>query len=112
MQPNPSGPRTPNMLEHISTCWPLISDPGLFVLRYAQAIQRYLGAMLRDPHAVEEVTQELLTRLLERQIAPEQVQRGRFRDYLKAVVRNAALTYLRREQARPAATSEPLPNLV
>ncbi|MFO0844058.1 MAG: sigma factor [Gemmataceae bacterium] len=108
MDESSGGPRPPRILEQISTRWPLINDPGKFVLRYAAAIQRYLGAILRDSHAVEEVTQELLTKLLEKQIAPEQIQRGRFRDYLKAVVRNAALSYLRREQARPAASSEPL----
>jgi RNA polymerase sigma-70 factor (ECF subfamily) len=111
MESKASGPRTPSILEQISTRWPLIRDPGKFVLRYARAIQRYLGAILRDPHAVEDVTQELLSRLLERQIAEDQIQRGRFRDYLKTVVRNAALTYLRREQARPMMTSEPLPYL-
>jgi hypothetical protein len=108
MDESSGGQRAPRILEQISTRWPLINDPGKFVLRYAAAIQRYLGAILRDSHAVEEVTQDLLTRLLEKQIAPEQIQRGRFRDYLKAVVRNSALTYLRREQARPAASSEPL----
>ncbi|MFO0881395.1 MAG: sigma-70 family RNA polymerase sigma factor [Gemmataceae bacterium] len=108
MDASTDGQRTPNILEQISTRWPLITDPGKFFLRYAPAIQRYLGAILRDRHAVEEVTQELILRLLEKQIAPEQVQRGRFRDYLKAVVRNAALSHLRREQARPSRTSEGL----
>src|SRR5262249_19086763 len=50
-----------------------------------------------------EVTQDLMLRVVQQRFAPEQVTRGRFRDYLKAVVRNAAFTHLRRAQARPAA---------
>jgi RNA polymerase sigma-70 factor (ECF subfamily) len=93
--------RPPTVLEQISTRWPQVSDPGQFMLRYAPAIGRYLSALLRDAHAVEEVTGELLLRAVQQRFVPEQVTRGRFRDYLKAVVRNAAFSYLRREQARP-----------
>src|SRR5262245_16840976 len=91
----------PTILEQISTRWPQITDPGKFVFRYAAAIRRYLGALLRDPHAVDEVTQDLMVRLLQLRLAPERIQRGRFRDYLKVVVRNSALTHFRRGQARP-----------
>lgn len=105
------GTRTPSILEQISTRWPLISEPGKFVLRYAPAIRRYLGAILRDPDVVEDVTQDLLVKLLQQQFVPEQIKRSRFRDYLKAIVRNAALGHLRREQTRPASSSEPLPFL-
>jgi RNA polymerase sigma-70 factor (ECF subfamily) len=73
------------------------------MLRYAPAIERYLLALLRDAHAVEEVTQDLLLRVVQKRFVPEQVTRGRFRDYLKAVVRNAAFSHLRREGARQVA---------
>jgi RNA polymerase sigma factor (sigma-70 family) len=86
-------------LDQISTRWSLIGDPAQFVLRYAPAIRRYLGALLRDGDAVEEVVQEFLLRVCERRFTPEQVERGRFRAYLKAAVRNAALSYLRRKPA-------------
>lgn len=103
---------TPAILDQISTRWPMITDPSRFVLRYASAIERYLSALLPDAHAVEEVRQDLLLRVLQQGFVPEQVKRGRFRDYLKAVVRNAALTWWRRERARPAASdlSEFLPD--
>jgi RNA polymerase sigma-70 factor (ECF subfamily) len=91
----------PTVLEQISTRWPQVSDPAQFMLRYAPAIERYLLALLRDAHAVEEVTQDLLLRVVQRHFVPEQVTRGRFRDYLKSVVRNAAFSHLRREAARP-----------
>lgn len=92
----------PTILEQISTRWPQISDPAQFVFRYAPAISRYLGALLRDAHAVDDVTQDLMLHLLQLRLNPERIQRGRFRDYLRAIVRNAALTYLRRKQTRAA----------
>src|SRR5947209_2066938 len=95
--PQTPDPKTPSVLEQISTRWPLISDPGQFVLRYAPAIRRYLGAMLRASDVVEEVIQDFFLRVLQHRFTPEQVSRGRFRDYLKATVRNAALTHWRRK---------------
>jgi RNA polymerase sigma-70 factor (ECF subfamily) len=100
MEPSNTNQSTPSILEQISTRWALMSDPSRFILRYAPAIQRYLGALLRDPEAAAEVSQDLFVRLLQQRFMPEQIQRGRFRDYLKAVVRNSALTWLRREQSR------------
>lgn len=97
-------PRT--VLEQISTRWPQVSDPAKFMLRYAPAIGRYLSALLRDSHAVDEVTQDLMLRVVQQRFLPEQVTRGRFRDYLKAVVRNAAFTHLRREQRRATTGGE------
>src|SRR4051812_27196053 len=84
-------------LEQISTHWPLIHDPAQFVLRYAPAIQRYLTATVRQPQDVEEITQNFLLRILQRGFVEESAVRGRFRDYLKAAVRNAAQTHLRKQ---------------
>jgi RNA polymerase sigma-70 factor (ECF subfamily) len=98
--------RGKTLLEQISTHWPLINDPMQFVMRYASAIQRYLSALLPNPDEREDVVQDFLVRVLERGFAEEQVTRGRFRDYLKAAVRNAALTYLRRR--RPAQAGDTL----
>src|SRR4029079_9306886 len=80
----------PRTLEQISTHWPMIQDPARFVLRYAPAIESYLHALVRDPHAVEEIAQDFLLRVVERGLIPEANLRGRFRNYLKAAVRNAA----------------------
>jgi RNA polymerase sigma-70 factor (ECF subfamily) len=98
---------TPSVLEQISTRWPSITDPARFVLRYAPAIRRYLGAVLRDPDAVDEVTQDFLVNALQRRFDAGAV-RGRFRHYLKAALRNAAATYWRRlPPASQAAAAEP-----
>jgi hypothetical protein len=97
-EPRASGSGPKSLLEHISTDWPLIGDPVRFVMRYARAIHKYLCAILNDPHDAEEVSQDFLTRVVERGFAQDRVTRGRFRDYLKAAVRNAARSQLRRKQ--------------
>jgi RNA polymerase sigma-70 factor (ECF subfamily) len=84
------------VLDQISTRWPALSDPTQFVMRYASAIQRYLSAIIKNPHDVEEVLQDFLLRGLQHGFVRGETLHGRFRDYLKAAVRNAALDHLRR----------------
>lgn len=83
-------------IDQISTRWTLIQDPVKFVMRYAPAIQGYLGVFLKNPHDVEDVCQAFLLRVVEKGVVEENLLRGRFRDYLIAAVRNAALAHLRR----------------
>lgn len=91
-------------LGQISTEWALIHDPGEFVLRYAGAIQRYLNALIKNRHDAEEVGQDFLMWVTAHGFPRAKRGRGRFRDYLKVAVRNAALNFLRRK--RPATTSD------
>lgn len=98
-------PRGPG-IDQISTRWALIKDPIKFVMRYAPAIQGYLGVFLKDPNDVEDVCQAFLLRVVERGVVEENLLHGRFRDYLIATVRNAALAHLRR---RPLATQGTTP---
>ncbi len=93
-------------IDQISTRWPMIRDPVKFVMRYAQAIQGYLGVFLKNPHDVEDVCQSFLLRVVERGMVEEVQLRGRFRDYLIAAVRNAALAQMRR---RSLAVEEGVP---
>ncbi len=93
-----TGPRS--RLEWISTQWPLVHDPSHVVLRYGPAIRSYVQAIIPDPHDADEATQEFLTRILGAGFPNADPQRGRFRDYLKTSVRNAALTHLRRRRSR------------
>lgn len=86
-------------LDQISTRWPLIQDPARFVMRYAPAIQGYLEVFLKNPHDVEDVCQAFLLRVLQRGIVEPSALHGRFRDYLIASVRNAALAHMRRRTA-------------
>lgn len=94
--PPPPNHRPRIGIDQISTRWASIQDPAKFVMRYAPAIQGYLGVFLRNPHDVEDVCQAFLVRVLERGVVEEERLRGRFRDYLIAAVRNAALAHLRR----------------
>lgn len=98
-----AGHEVPTLLEQISTHWPLISDPLQFVLRYAPAVRRYLAALIKDPHDAEDVTQNFLLHMLKQPFSQERMRTGRFRDYLKAVLRNAAFTHLRQASRRDAA---------
>src|SRR5262249_19829283 len=60
------------------------------LLRYYGAVYRYLLGVLRDPAAAEERTQDFAVRFLDGAFRGADPQRGRFRDYLKAALRNLA----------------------
>lgn len=63
------------------------------VLKYRRAIRSYLGAILRDDHAADELTQDVVVRLLSGTFASAAPENGRFRNYLKVAVRNIARSY-------------------
>jgi len=92
-------PTPKSVLEQISTCWPMIHNPVQFVMRYARAIQKYVAAIVRDSHDAEEVAQDFLVRVFDKGFCPENVSRGRFRDYLKAAVRYVAISHLRKRRS-------------
>jgi hypothetical protein len=89
-------------LDQIDTDWSLIHEPAHVVLRYAQAIQRYLRVIIAHQHDAEEVAQDFLLWVSQHGLPRASKDRGRFRDYLKKVVRNAALNFLRRTQSNKA----------
>lgn len=84
-------------LDDISTEWNIIRDPANFVRRYAPAIQRYVAALVRNHHDGEEVVQDFFLRVTQHGFL-HPTRGGRFRDYLKAAVRNAARNHLRRKR--------------
>jgi hypothetical protein len=96
-EPVPAGWR----LDQISTDWTIIGDPPRFLLRYAAAIRSYLGALVKDEHDADEIAQEFLLRVVQKGFERASADRGRFRDYLKTAVRNAARTRLRRRTEAP-----------
>jgi hypothetical protein len=93
----------PTILDHISTHWPVVGDPLRFVLRYSPAVRRYVGALVRNEHDAEDIVQDFLLQTVRRPFTPEQIRGGRFRDYLKAMLRNAAMTHFRRKAHQPTA---------
>ncbi len=87
-------------LDEITTRWTQIKDPLKFVYRYSTAIRAYLEALVRQPHDVEEIIQEFLSKFLQTGLIAADSDRGRFRDYLKVAVRNAAVTFMRKKRPR------------
>jgi RNA polymerase sigma-70 factor (ECF subfamily) len=85
-------------LDQISTQWSAVGDPVQFTMRYAPAIEAYLEALIKNRHDAEEVLQDFLVRGLQKGFVRASPLRGRFRDYLKTAVRNAAIDHLRRRR--------------
>jgi hypothetical protein len=96
---SPMTPARKSRLDEISTEWEIVRDPPRFVQRYAAAIERYVAALVKNPHDAEEVSQEFFLRVSKHRFVHTRQEGGRFRDYLKAGVRNAALNFLRRQRA-------------
>ena len=95
------GAEARSLLEEISTRWSLITNPLNFVLRYSPAVRSYLGALIRNPHDAEDVGQTFLLHMVGRPFARNPVSKGRFRDYLKVVLRNAAIDFFRQSGRCP-----------
>jgi RNA polymerase sigma factor (sigma-70 family) len=72
----------------------------LLVLRYAPAMRRYLGRLTSNPESADDLAQDALVRLLRGDFAGADPNRGRFRDLLKAAIRNLARHHWAREARR------------
>jgi RNA polymerase sigma-70 factor (ECF subfamily) len=70
------------------------------LLRYHEAVLRYLRAQLRDEHAAGHVYSNFAVRVLEvdRFLQRADPRRGRFRDYLKTVLRHMVTDHYRTKQ--------------
>jgi DNA-directed RNA polymerase specialized sigma24 family protein len=96
-------------LSKISTHWPDFEAAAggaapaqcRILERYAGAVHFYLIASTGDPHAAEELGQDFALRFVRgdfRRLSPE---RGRFRDFVKAVLRNLVADYFRARAKAP-----------
>ena len=65
------------------------------------ARRRYLLAATRDADAADELFQEFAVRFLQGRLHGAAPQRGRFRDYLKGVLRNMVADHHKRARKRP-----------
>jgi DNA-directed RNA polymerase specialized sigma24 family protein len=104
-------PLTGIRLDQISTHMATLQDSQRFVVRYGNAVRGYLTAILRDRNDADEVLQEIVVGLLSRggvvAVWPTPGGAGRFRDYLKAVARNGAITFLRKKGRQATAELTP-----
>jgi RNA polymerase sigma factor (sigma-70 family) len=84
---------------HLGSTRSALPARNALVMRYRKAIRGYLGALLANDADADELAQEVIVKMLQGGFAGFRSERGRFRDYLKAAVRNAALCYLRRRSS-------------
>lgn len=73
------------------------------VMRYSSAIRGYVRAMTRDEDLADELTQDVIVRLLQGDFAGADPKKGRFRDLLKTAVRNMTKNHWAKQKVRKAA---------
>jgi DNA-directed RNA polymerase specialized sigma24 family protein len=112
MSDTPQSPR----LDKISTSWTLLAQAhgdgdeaaaarSLLLKRYGGAVRRYLGAVLRDDAAADDVTQEFGLALVEGKLGKAAAGRGRFRDYVKAALLHLVSRHRKQQQRQPRPTA-------
>src|SRR5262245_40888920 len=72
---------------------------------YGGAVRRYLLGAVRDPDVAEDLFQEFACKFLRGSLRGADPGRGRFRDFLKGVLRHLATDHHRAARRRP----QPLP---
>jgi DNA-directed RNA polymerase specialized sigma24 family protein len=106
-------------IDAISTRWSLVRRAHLdgkpetagearqiLVMRYAAAVRKYLGGILRDSEQADELSQDVIVRLLRGDFAGADPNRGRFRDLLKTAVRNLAHKHWEKSKVRKTVAAE------
>jgi DNA-directed RNA polymerase specialized sigma24 family protein len=95
-----------NRLSQISTLWSMLQQAHegspeqartacqALLARYGGAVDRYLLAVLGHPKAAEDLYKEFALRFVRGDFRPAGAQGGRFRDYLKAALRDLILGYV------------------
>lgn len=110
-------------IDAISTRWSLLrlahgTHPDtakarqMLVLRYASAVRKYVGAIVRQGDDADELAQDVVLRLMRGDFAGADASKGRFRDFLKMAVRNMIHNHWAKQGRRhmDALASEPLAN--
>jgi RNA polymerase sigma factor (sigma-70 family) len=106
-------------LDGIDTRWSLVRQAhatgettsaaqarSILVMRYASAVRRYIGGILKDPDNTDDIAQEAIVRLLQGDFAGADPARGRFRDLLKTAVRNMIKNYWAKQNRRKPADAD------
>ena len=82
-------------IDRISTQWSVVGDVSHFTLRYAPAIRRYIESIVGKAGEADDILQDFLLRVVRTGFVRASADRGRFRNYLKAALRNAVRSHLR-----------------
>ncbi len=109
-------------LSAISTCWEQIreaqADANLpegraalwnLLQRYGRTVQRYLLGATRNEEQAQELAQEFAVLFLQGAYRRADSSRGRFRDFLKGILRNLIYESRRKAQRLPRALPENAP---
>ena len=70
------------------------------VMRYASSIKSYVRAMTGSEHEADELSQDVMVRILQGDFAGADPNRGRFRDLLKVAVRNMVKNHWAKQNRR------------
>jgi len=101
------------VLCHISTHWDLLDQAHrgegeavseakrLLLVRYRDAVYRYLFKAVKDPDAAAELSQDFALRFLRGDFKQTNPERGRFRDFVGTVLYHLIVDYYRRRQRQP-----------
>lgn len=70
------------------------------VMRYSPAIRRYVRAITRNEDQADEISQDVMVRLLQGDFAGADPTKGRFRDLLKTAIRNMTRNVWAKQKVR------------
>jgi len=110
---------SPEQFQAIQTQWSLVARAhrgsadavgqarNALALRYRKAIRSYLGALLKDDSAADELAQDAIVRLLNGEFASAAPDKGRFRNFLKVAVHNMARSYWDQRKRRATVDVDP-----
>jgi RNA polymerase sigma factor (sigma-70 family) len=96
----------PERLSNLKTSWTQIHSahiPGPegevamqeLIMRYYDAVQRYLKIKIKDPNLADDVLQEFWTKVLNHKLAGADEKKGRFRDYLRTILHRLIVDHFR-----------------
>ena len=102
-------------ISRINTQWSIVMQAGKsrsdlagalaraeLVSRYTGAVFRYLKRILQNADDAEDIAQDIAVKILDGVLAGADPGKGRFRDYVKAIVINAARTHESKRAKRNA----------